>query len=184
MGPTRSRATCGGVVLWSCFLLAASVSFAQSSGSDGPVDPAPAATTSSSEPMAEGHAAGEGELEAVTAAAFEAWTQAESAAVLRAAITTAEQDFLVQLAALQEQFDSAVDDAAALDLQRRIETLKFEHEVRLVTVQAEHARALGRTELAEEADRQVAQMWAQYRAQREGNHDAPSDGPQTGTGRE
>lgn len=182
MAPSLSRVTLGGVVLASCILLSVSILNAQNPvtpdrAGDAVADPVPDQTSDSpADAPVEGHASEEGGLDSDAAAARELWTRAQDAAALRAAITAAETSYLSSLASLQARFDSAASDAQAMDLQRQIEALKFDHEVRLVTVQAEHARATGRTELADEADRLAVQLRAMYLAQQDGPEVPASEG--------
>jgi hypothetical protein len=63
-----------------------------------------------------------------------------------------------KLAELRQRVRSAPTPDEALAIQRDIERLKFETEVSLLRVQAKHARAAGRTEVASRIEMAIAEL--------------------------
>lgn len=71
------------------------------------------------------------------------------------AVMTAEAE---QVAALRQRAAKATSPDEALALQREIEKLKFDTEVSLLRVQAKHARAGGRTEVAARIEAAISDL--------------------------
>lgn len=71
------------------------------------------------------------------------------------AVTDAEA---VQVAALRERVAKAATPDEAIALQREIEKVKFDTEVALLRVQAKHARAGGRTEVAMRIEAAISEL--------------------------
>lgn len=71
------------------------------------------------------------------------------------ALLTAEHE---QVLVLRERAAKAANADEALALQREVEKLKFDTEVSLLRVQAKHARAAGRTEVATRIEAAVAEL--------------------------
>lgn len=64
----------------------------------------------------------------------------------------------VQVAALRERAAKAASNDEAIALQREIEKVKFDTEVSLLRVQAKHARAGGRTEVAARIEAAISEL--------------------------
>lgn len=64
----------------------------------------------------------------------------------------------VQVAALRERVAKAASNDEAIALQREIEKVKFDTEVSLLRVQAKHARAGGRTEVAARIEAAISDL--------------------------
>lgn len=185
MGPSWFRAAFSSAVSSTCIVFALGVADAQTTNdrpANGVDDPTPAEVRVSVAP-AEGHAAAEGVLESIEVQALEAFVWSRQTEALRAAIAGAESSFLSRLAALQNEFELAQDESTAMELQRQMEALKFEHEVELVLVQAEHARTMGREQLADEAQRVATRMREDFRAEHRPT-DAPVEGSNDGSKQE
>lgn len=75
---------------------------------------------------------------------------------------------------LEAEFRSATDDAAALDVQRRIAELRQKTEIDLLGCQARYARSLGRVELAEEIEKDIAELRDPDRALKKARKDEVS----------
>ena len=66
----------------------------------------------------------------------------------------------VQVQDLTARLEAATDDAAALALEREIETTKQSTELAILGIQARHARAAGREAQAQEIEAAISQMTA------------------------
>jgi len=71
-----------------------------------------------------------------------------------------------QLAALNSEFEAAVDDGEALRIQRRIAEVRQSTELAMLSAQVRHARSLGRIEQAEAIEAVIAELRDPQRAAR------------------
>lgn len=71
-----------------------------------------------------------------------------------------------QLAALQAEFDAAVDEEQALAVQRRIAVVRQSTELEMLGCQARYARRLGRVEQAQSIEADIAELRDAKRAEK------------------
>lgn len=135
-------------------LISVSVAFAQEAQPPAPKDVAPAAATFTRgapvAPTIAEPAPGEDEPRPVVTKRPLSPLMIELRAVLDAEA--------VQVAALRERAAKAATPDEAIALQREIEKLKFDTEVSLLRVQAKHARAGGRTEVAARIEIAISEL--------------------------
>jgi hypothetical protein len=67
---------------------------------------------------------------------------------------------------LRTEIDQLSDEASILAKQREIERLSLETEKSILSIQAEHARKLGRTDLADRIDEDIRKLEQPVRAER------------------
>ena len=68
------------------------------------------------------------------------------------------------MAVLQAEFAAAADDESALDVQRRMANLRQSVEIEMLGAQAAFARKLGRVELADSIEANIAELRDPQRA--------------------
>jgi hypothetical protein len=106
--------------------------------------------------------------------------QAPNVANLGAALAQemeqAKAGYKQRLAQLTLAFQQAVDAHQALELERQIERLKLDTELGYIEMQERHARAMGMTDLAEEAQAIIDAMKLGPGAPTPGNGGAPAGG--------
>jgi hypothetical protein len=77
-----------------------------------------------------------------------------------AEILAAMEEQRSRIVALRREIESTQSSAHALELQRRIESLKRDTEIRILRIQVTHARAAGRREVAERLEQAILALSA------------------------
>jgi hypothetical protein len=86
--------------------------------------------------------------------------RAPSLDAMVAEVLAAMEEQRVQIVALRREIEAARGSSHVLELQRRIEALKRDTEIRILRIQATHARAVGRREVAERLEQAILALSA------------------------